>query len=154
MNLIFHKVCNQEAVDTVTRSVCLVKKLGSTGDLRKETEDELGCVSTSPSSKIKRISILKPPQKIINKRSPSHKKTVDISKESEEHDFGCESYYSPPLKVRRTSALKQRNTRKRPPAYGGLADACAGLVNLAVSRGALDDITVMIIDLNHFRCRA
>ncbi|KAK7839936.1 putative protein phosphatase 2c 14 [Quercus suber] len=33
----------------------------------------------------------------------------------------------------------------------GLVAACEELVGLAVSRGSLDDITVMIIDLNHFR---
>ncbi|KAI5352253.1 hypothetical protein L3X38_005144 [Prunus dulcis] len=36
------------------------------------------------------------------------------------------------------------------PASGGLVAACKELVNLALSRGSLDDITVMIIDLNHF----
>ena len=33
----------------------------------------------------------------------------------------------------------------------GLVGACKELVNLAVTRGGLDDITVMIIDLNYFR---
>lgn len=33
----------------------------------------------------------------------------------------------------------------------GLVDACKELVNLAVKRGSLDDITVMILDLKSFQ---
>jgi protein phosphatase 1L len=70
---------------------------------------------------------------------------------------------SPPPKSRRISLVKRVNMKtespskenisyKRRPPHGGLVAACKELVNLAVSRGSLDDITVMIIDLNHFRC--
>ncbi|CAI0464648.1 unnamed protein product [Linum tenue] len=79
----------------------------------------------------------------------------------EEEEFPSENDI-PPLKLRRISLVKKiktktesspikENIQKSPPSTAGLAGACKELVNLAVSRGSLDDITVMIIDLSCFR---
>lgn len=137
------------------------KKIGAAGDVQQSDDVDYGCVNVSPSSKLKRISLVK--QQKEWRHSPSYKKVVDSWKDSED-DFACEND-SPPIKTRRISLVKRINVKtespikenspnkKRPPASvsAGLVDACKELVNLAVSRGSLDDITVMIIDLNHFR---
>ncbi|PIA51646.1 hypothetical protein AQUCO_01100483v1 [Aquilegia coerulea] len=82
--------------------------------------------------------------------------TNDCWKEDDE--FACENT-SPPSKSRRISLVKQqkvkshsplqqiKHNRKR-PFSNRLVTACKELVNLAVTRGSLDDITVMIIDLH------
>ncbi|KAI3988757.1 hypothetical protein MKX01_001529, partial [Papaver californicum] len=87
----------------------------------------------------------------------------DFLKQEEEDQFGHENI-SPLSKTRRISVLKQQivktpspkqvrngGCKKRPstPRGGGLLSACKELVNLALTRGSLDDITVMIIDLGH-----
>ncbi|ONI30358.1 hypothetical protein PRUPE_1G246400 [Prunus persica] len=241
------EVGNQEAIDTVTRLCSVQKKLGPSGDLLKDNEEDYGCVSVSPSSKLRRISLVK---KLKGTQSPGYKKTVNSWKESEndfpsenesppsksrrislakranmknespiketqspgykktdnsckdsENDFASENESpasksrkislvkrvnmknespvkdtqspgykktvnswkdsendfpseneSPPSKSRRISLVKRVNMKIQ-PASGGLVAACKELVNLALSRGSLDDITVMIIDLNHFRCQ-
>lgn len=132
--------------------------MGPSGNFSKENDEDYGCVSVSPSSKLRRISLVKQPKETTP--SPKCKKTGDSWKDSED-DFGCE-FGSPPSKSRRISLIKkinlktepsnQENTgfKKSPPSVGLMA-ACKELANLAVSRGTLDDITVMIIDLNHFR---
>ncbi|OVA20582.1 Protein phosphatase 2C (PP2C)-like domain [Macleaya cordata] len=85
--------------------------------------------------------------------------TCDLPKEDQ---FACENT-SPPSKSRRISLVKQQKTKTQSPDQersgykkrsntGGLISACKELVNLALTRGSLDDITVMIIDLSHFRC--
>ncbi|CAL2231204.1 unnamed protein product [Prunus armeniaca] len=190
------EVGNQEAIDTVTRLCSVQKKLGPSGDLLKDNVEDYGCVSVSPSSKLRRISLVK---KLKGTQSPGYKKTVNSWKESEndfpsenerppsksrislvkrvnmrnespiketqspgykknvnswkdsENDFPIENE-SPPSKSRRISLVKRVNMKIQ-PASGGLVAACKELVNLALSRGSLDDITVMIIDLNHFRCQ-
>ncbi|XP_059657836.1 uncharacterized protein LOC132304260 [Cornus florida] len=205
---LWEKVGNQEAVDMVMQSCLVEKKLGSTGHNGEENDDKTGLIYTSPSSKLRRISLVK--QKKMMGHSPSNKKSVDISKENE-NDFACEngspaskvrrislinqismnhqspklgnSCYktsvdswkenendfftceneSPPSKVRRISLINQMNMNsqspklansgyKKRPSSDGLLAACNELVNRAVSRGSLDDITVMIIDLNQFKC--
>ncbi|KAF3431185.1 hypothetical protein FNV43_RR25915 [Rhamnella rubrinervis] len=138
-----------------------VNKLGSIGDCLKDNGDVKGCLNSSPSSKLRNRILLVKQQEGLNE-SPIYKKTVSCWK-------GCENEFvseneSPPMKSQRISLVKRLNTkiesptkensghRKRPAS--GLVDACKELVNLAVSRGSLDDITVMIIDLNHFRCNS
>ncbi|KAK9276914.1 hypothetical protein L1049_006452 [Liquidambar formosana] len=158
---LWEEVGNQEAVDTVLRLCLADKKLGPTGDIRKENYDEYGCVNTSPSSKLRRISLVK--QQKTTSLSPSYKNTIDSWNECED-DYACENE-SPPSKARRISLVKRKNMKtqspfqeisslKKRPASGGLLAACKELVNLAVSRGSLDDITVMIIDLTHFSCNS
>lgn len=136
-----------------------VNKLGSIGDCLKDNGDVNVSLNSSPSSKLlDRILLVK--QQKGSSESPIYKKTVSSWKDCE-NEFVSENE-SPPLKSQRISLVKRLNTKiesptkensghRKRPASGGLVDACKELVNLAVSRGSLDDITVMIIDLNHFR---
>ncbi|KAF8390513.1 hypothetical protein HHK36_025040 [Tetracentron sinense] len=127
----------------------------------KENEVEFGCGNMSPLSKSLRNSLVKQ-QKMMSK-SPSQGsngyKTVDKENEDE---YACKNT-SPPSKSRRISIVSQQkmktqspnkesNGYKKRPTCSGLVTACKELVNLAVTRGSLDDVTVMIIDLKHFRC--
>ncbi|XP_015581392.1 probable protein phosphatase 2C 14 [Ricinus communis] len=145
-------VGNQEVVDTVT-GLCMPekKKVASRGDIQQEDGNVLcSHVNVSPSSKFRRL-----------KQSPDiNKKAVD----SWHDDFPCENE-SRPLKSRRISLVKRVNVKndspikedslhKKKSSSTGLVGACKELVNLAVGRGSLDDITVMIVDLNHFRCNS
>ncbi|KAF5726717.1 putative Phosphatase 2C family protein [Tripterygium wilfordii] len=197
---LWEEVCNQEAVDVVTRLCFPGKKIGCTGVSLKDENDDYGHVNASPLSKIRRISLVK--QHKGSSPSPSHKR-ADGWKASQ-NDYANENE-SPPSKIRKVSFFQQRkgasqspndekvdswkdsgddyaseneippsNSRrismvnrknmkmetlsqenlgcKKTPASEGLVAASKELVNLAISRGSLDDITVMIIDLNHFRC--
>lgn len=155
---LWDEVGNQEAVDMVI-SLCMAEKnVGTTGDIPEDNDIDYGCVNVSPSSKLRRISLVK--QLKESRHSPSYKKKVCSWKDNED-DFACENE-SPPTKSRKISLVKRINIKtespikenswykKRSPSVV-LENACKELVNLAVSRGSLDDITVMIIDLNHFR---
>lgn len=152
---------NQEAVDIVIALCMPEKKLGHAADIQKHDDVDYGCVNVSPSSKLRRISLVKQQKGPIC--SPSYRKTIDSWKDSEDN-FACENQ-SPPSKSRKISLAKKLNieaefpmkencVHKKWPASVGLVTACKELVNLAVSRGSLDDITVMIIDLSHFRCNS
>ncbi|KAK9063478.1 hypothetical protein SSX86_017348 [Deinandra increscens subsp. villosa] len=66
-------------------------------------------------------------------------------KESENH-FTSENDEPQHTARRAVSLVNQAKTRD-----DGLVDACKELVNLAVKRGSLDDITVMILDLKSFQ---
>ncbi|KAK4597895.1 hypothetical protein RGQ29_015423 [Quercus rubra] len=161
---LWEEVGNQEAVDTI-KQLCTVKKqLGPSSDLQKDYDDDnFGCVNVSPSSKLRRISLVKQPKGMMG-QSPSYKKTINRRKANKD-DFANENE-SPPSKSRRISLVKRVNMKTMSPTKesisykmskttsNGLVAACEELVNLAVSRGSLDDITVMIIDLNHFRCNS
>lgn len=69
---------------------------------------------------------------------------------------------SPPSKSRRISVANQMKIKThfpsneneflfdKHPTYGGLLSACKKLADLAVARGSLDDVTVMIVDLNYY----
>lgn len=138
------------------RSCLLEKKLGTQTDFRIEKGDGFGFLSTSTSPVAQRVAQLKPKKKIG--RSPSQRKTV--SRKERANGFACENE-SPPSKIQRISSQtnmkiespnqKHSSYKERRPASSGLMAACNELVNLAVTRGSWDDITVMIIDLNHFR---
>ncbi|KAF5940058.1 hypothetical protein HYC85_021225 [Camellia sinensis] len=152
---LWEEVGNQEAVDIVMRS-CLVEKKGLIGHDRDENDDGFRFLSNSPSSMLQRVSLVKQKKK-MGRPCPSKKKTVN-RKESK-NGFACENESPPPSKTRRISF--QMNMKIHSPnqeykshdkrsASSGLAAACNELANLAVTRGSLDDITVMIIDLNHF----
>lgn len=134
-----------------------VNKLGSTGGCTEDNGEGNGSLNESPSSKLRSriLPVAQPKERLSH--PPICKKTVSSWND-------CENE-SPPLKSQRTSLVKRVNTKiesptkancgnRKRPATGGLVDACKELVNLAVSRGSLDDITVMIIDLNHFRCNS
>ncbi|GAB4829255.1 hypothetical protein Ancab_018921 [Ancistrocladus abbreviatus] len=152
---LWEEVGNQEAVDIVLRSCLAAKKLGTAEDLSKENNNEYACVNSSSSPKVRRVSLLKQPQKFTS-LSPTFRKTINNLEEA--HNCDSEND-SPPLKLRRISLFQHNNMRNQSPSQdnkrqqmsGSLTTACKELLNLAVSRGSLDDITVMIIDLNHFR---
>ncbi|XP_054821334.1 probable protein phosphatase 2C 14 [Prosopis cineraria] len=150
---LWEEVGNQEAVDTVTRLCRNEEKLGSLGDEQNDVDDDYGQVNVSPSLRLRRVSLVK--------QSSGHKKTLNGLNEVGEDDFRCENE-SPPSKSRRISSAKRVFIKKETPvkpikvckksATSGLLPACKELVNLAVGRGTLDDITVMIIDLKHYMC--
>lgn len=109
-------------------------------------------MSVSPSSKLRRISLKQP---MGSSRSPGCRKLNDNRKDVEEDSLN--EFDSPPAKKRRISMVKRLKTRiertnkENMGSNDGLVAACKELVNLAVSRGSMDDKTVMIIDLHHFR---
>ncbi|KAH6771234.1 hypothetical protein C2S52_016037 [Perilla frutescens var. hirtella] len=133
---LWEEVSNQEAVDIVVQS-CSSSKKGSA----------YHCTSVSPSSNSPRLS--------------SHKsKRVFHQKETE--DGQCCGSESPASKSRRISLATQMKVKTQFPnnendvlgektSHGGLLGACKELVNLAVARGSLDDITVMVVDLSRYR---
>lgn len=126
-----------------------------------DNDDNYGLVNVSPSSKLCRITLVKH-QKTVKQHSPSHQRSCNSRKEfGGEHDFFHE-IDGPPSKLRRISPMNRMSTKPDHPDQEnislstgfssiGLAAACKELVHPAVSRGSLDDITVMIIDLNCFR---
>ncbi|GLT36646.1 hypothetical protein SLA2020_110100 [Shorea laevis] len=162
---LWEKVGNQEAVDTVT-NLLEGKKL-ATGGFVKDNHDDYGClnvnvsVNGSPSSKLRRVSLVKK-QTEITTQSPRYKNNINNWKDKED-DIYCENG-SPPSKLRKVSLTKrismkpekstQENADKKGMPSARLSAACQELMNLALSRGSLDDITVMVIDLNHFRCNS
>ncbi|KAL6186482.1 hypothetical protein ACLB2K_042602 [Fragaria x ananassa] len=127
----------------------------------KDADNDFPSENESPPSKSRRLSMVKPVN--IKTESPIKEKSgCKMRPSCGENDFASESE-SPPSKSRRISLVKRANMKSESPikenrgytmspASGGLVTACKELVNLALSRGSLDDITVMIIDLNHFRC--
>ncbi|KAK2983317.1 hypothetical protein RJ640_016055 [Escallonia rubra] len=159
---LWEEVGNQEAIDIVKRSCLAGKKPGHKGESEtgKVNDDEFGCISTSPSARLRRVLLVKH-KKRMGQSPPGYRKEGDGGKENED-DFGSENECPPPSKVRRISMVNQmkimaqppeqeHSSCKKSPASGGLVAACKELANLAVSRGSFDDVTVMVIDLNHFR---
>lgn len=104
--------------------------------------------------------------RVKNPSSPKSRKT-ESWKRNEEDNFGSENespHSPPPSKAPRisltdqtkvkTKCSDQENCHDRKPACAagfGLVATCKELVNLAVARGSLDDITVMIVDLSFFK---
>lgn len=132
-------VSNQEAVDTVL-SVQGQRKTP------RESEDESlfkGLVNVSPSSKLRRVSLVK---QLLPVQSPKCTKLYHSENESPPyHEVG-----SPPPKSRKITALKRVKMKESESCWA--KEASKELVNLAVSRGSMDDITVVIVDLNHYKC--
>ncbi|PIN04175.1 Serine/threonine protein phosphatase [Handroanthus impetiginosus] len=138
---LWDEVSNQEAVDIVMQSCSSSKKQL----LRSSPEKK------SPT----RVSLVK-------SRRLFNQKMSTIQPKRSEDELSFENVI-PPSKSRRISLVKQMKIKthfpsnenealiENPSAYGGLLAACKELVNLAVSRGSLDDITVMIVDLNHYK---
>ncbi|KAL0408559.1 UNVERIFIED_CONTAM: putative protein phosphatase 2C 14 [Sesamum radiatum] len=147
---LWEEVSNQEAVDIVMQSCSGTKKQFM------KSSPQNSCTIASPLSKSPRASVVKS-KKIFHQTG--HKTSTAQQKRSE--DEHCCENGSPPSKCRRIYLVKQMKVKTHfpsneneilieKPAYGGLLAACKELVNLAVTRGSLDDITVMIIDLNHY----
>ncbi|KAG6398760.1 hypothetical protein SASPL_140229 [Salvia splendens] len=85
-------------------------------------------------------------------QNPSGRKMESIRQRGSADEDG-----SPPAKSRRISVVKKTKMKACFPENEnrflnerGLLAACKKLADLAVGRGSLDDITVMIIDLNHY----
>lgn len=119
------------------------------------------CVNSSP-SKLQRVSLVRKTKGVG--QSPIFEKTIDRCEEGE-YDYACE-IESPGSKSRRISLVRHKKMKtesspkenndcyRKRPTPSRLVAACKELVDLALSRGSLDDITVMIIDLSHFRCKS
>ncbi|XAR48115.1 Phosphoprotein phosphatase [Bertholletia excelsa] len=152
---LWEEVGNQEAVDIVTRSCLAKKKLAPIHGDSDKNSDGFGLSSTCPS-----ILQKVPPVKRKKKLGFSTSRKKLSSRKASENRFACENEI-PPLKTRKISFEMDLNVQSPNPehrrSYGkrqasdGLLAACNELVELAVTRGSLDDITVMIIDLNHFK---
>ncbi|KAI4386023.1 hypothetical protein MLD38_003996 [Melastoma candidum] len=116
---------------------------------------------------LRRLAIMKPLTSLtgcnpITRKHVKLRKTkercrkLDHSRKDIEEDSPKE-FDSPPMKMRRISMVKRLKTRTEQASKDnigsndGIVAACKELVNLVVSRGSMDDITVMIIDLHHFR---
>ncbi|XP_028776543.1 probable protein phosphatase 2C 14 [Neltuma alba] len=149
---LWEEVSNQEAVDTVTRFLRNEEKICSLEDVQNDIDADYGQVNVSPSSKLRRVSLVK--------QSRGNRRNLNGWNEVGEDDFGCENE-SPPSKSRRISLVKRVSMKKetsvkesnmcKKSTASKLLVACKELVNLAMKRGALDDITVMIIDLIHYK---
>ncbi|VVA94416.1 unnamed protein product [Arabis nemorensis] len=132
-------VSNQEAVDTVLDVLAQRKT-------PRECEEEnliQGLVNVSPSSKLRRVSLVKQRKELLQIQSPKCAKS-NSENESPHLEMG-----SPPSKSRKITALKRIKMKSE---SSWAKAACKELVDLATSRGSMDDITVVIIDLNHYKC--
>ncbi|XP_048502714.2 uncharacterized protein LOC104897184 [Beta vulgaris subsp. vulgaris] len=159
---LWEEVGNQEAIDIVLQSRVIEKKHELPFDdldnkiTRVLNDDKYACISTSSSPKVKRVSVIK--QKRNTNLSPSDRKTEIISTVKRGvFDFESENE-SPPAKLRRTSLFPHNNMKIQSPrsennkksVSEGLLAGCKKLANLAASRGSMDDITVMVVDLKQF----
>lgn len=138
-------VSNQEAVDTV------LGVLAQRKTPRESEEENLihGLVNVSPSSKLRRVSLAKPRKELLPVQSPKCAKSMSYYHTENEPPSPHREIGSPPSKSRKITALK----RIKMESESSWAKAASKeLVNLAVSRGSMDDITVVIIDLNHYKC--
>ncbi|KAJ4960331.1 hypothetical protein NE237_020241 [Protea cynaroides] len=161
---LWEKVGSQEAVDTVTRSCLAANKQRSNVNLWKEGDGESDCENVNPPPKVRRISLVK--QQKVKNHSPS-KENCGYKKSHLRKDEN-ESYgenLSPSLKLQRISLMKQpqmkihlqnqeNNHHQQTTISSGLMATCKELVNLAVNRGSMDDITVMIINLKKFQFKS
>lgn len=153
---------NQETIDVVTRSWLMDKSFGlSKGSLRSISHTY--CSANPSPSKVRRVSLVTQPKVGVG-QSPICEKLIDSCEEGE-YDYACE-IESPGSKSRRISLVRHKKMKlefspkenndcyRKIPTFSRLVAACKELVDLALSRGSLDDITVMIIDLSHFRCKS
>ncbi|KAL1550385.1 protein-serine/threonine phosphatase [Salvia divinorum] len=135
---LWDEVSNQEAVDIVMQSCSSSKKLKGFSPAKNGCLYH--CTSVSPSS--------------LSPRLPSHK-SKRISHHRETQDEKCcelESLASSTPRVSsKTQFLNNENDVLGDKSSNtGLLGACKELVNLAVARGSLDDVTVMVVDLSSY----
>ncbi|KAL9270675.1 putative protein phosphatase 2C 14 [Drosera capensis] len=159
---LWDKVSNQEAIDIVLEQHSVKRKLGPTDDSEKENIiQDYAYISSSSSPKVRRIALIKQ-HEMPTCSSPRHKKTIRSLKGGAEIEVSDNENESPPAKCRST-ILFQENKKttkvrspsqeiinRRQPTSRNLVAACKELADLAVARGSLDDVTVMIIDLRFF----
>ncbi|KAL6547415.1 hypothetical protein OROMI_023136 [Orobanche minor] len=149
---LWQEVSNQEAVDIVMQS-CSKRHLTIDSPATVVGPSVTSPLSNSPT----RFPFLKS-NKILYR--PTGHKTCTFHQKTIEDGQHCENG-SPPSKSRRISSAKQTKVRSHSPnneneVLGAksiytdeLLAACKELVSLATTRGSLDDITVMVVDLNH-----
>ncbi|XP_073021353.1 probable protein phosphatase 2C 14 [Primulina eburnea] len=158
---LWEEVNNQEPVDVVTK-LCSV----NTKQVVRSAPEIWGslCPCTSPIdvTKSPRVSLAKSKRMLHH---TCHKTSSVYQKKLDDHDDEyCNENRSPPSKIRRISSVQQMKIKKNPfpqnenvdlveekPACIVLLSACKELVSLAVTRGSLDDITVMIVDLKCYQ---
>ncbi|XP_073130089.1 probable protein phosphatase 2C 14 [Henckelia pumila] len=158
---LWEEVTNQETVDVVTKlcSGSTKQEVRSVPEIRSSL-----CPCTSPIdvTKSPRVSLVKTKRMLhhtCHKTSSVYQKNVD-----DHDDEYCSENRSPPSKIRRISSTQQIKIKKNPfphnenadlaekkPTCSSLLTACKELANLAVTRGSLDDITVMIVDLKCYQ---
>ncbi|XP_073035471.1 probable protein phosphatase 2C 14 isoform X1 [Primulina eburnea] len=149
---LWEEVGNQEAVDVVLQACSANKNV-----MKSPQEIVHCCVNDISISRSPRFSFIRS-RRICH--HASHEKMTTYLKLGE-GDLCCENT-SPQFKCPRVSTVKEMNAKTTSvPSNGGdegwtenlvcgeLVRACKDLANLAVSRGSLDDITVMIVDLRH-----
>ncbi|KZV40036.1 hypothetical protein F511_12431 [Dorcoceras hygrometricum] len=148
---LWEEVGSQEAVDVVLQSCSVNKQL-----TRSPQGIVCHCVQDISISRSPRVSFVKP-RRICHQAC--HEKMNAYLKRGGD-DFCCENM-SPQSKCPRVRTAEQMTVKTSPlpgngdedlveePVCGDLVRACKELVNLSVSRGGLDDITVMIVDLRH-----
>ncbi|EOA33967.1 hypothetical protein CARUB_v10021462mg [Capsella rubella] len=133
-------VSNQEAIDTVLQVLAQRKTPG-------ESEEEnlvQGRVNVSPSSKFRRVALVK-----SSVQSPRCAKAISYCCNSDNESPSPHSEIgSLPSKSQKITPL---NRIKMKSEFSWAKAACKELASLAVSRGSMDDITVVIIDLNHYK---
>ncbi|KAG9152010.1 hypothetical protein Leryth_002270 [Lithospermum erythrorhizon] len=140
------------------------------------SEESFSCENDSPPSKTRRVS--ETGQRILKLQSPRKEMMdpdIDQTKMNIQSPQAKMSVKSPqvkvhfqspnkensPFKVQYSSEMAPEKLRVQSPtmeicdsktksAMGGLVAACKELASLAVSRGSLDDITVMVVELNQF----
>ncbi|KZV49243.1 putative protein phosphatase 2C 14 [Dorcoceras hygrometricum] len=157
---LWEEVTNQEAVDIVMKSCSSNTKQVVIS--AQETRRSL-CPCTSPIAVTKspRVSLIKRKRMLHHK---CHKTPRVYEKKLDEFDDEyCNENRGPPPKIRRISGVQQIKMKNPFPhnenvdlvekkqACSALLTACKELANLAVTRGSLDDITVMIVDLKCYQ---
>lgn len=148
------EVSNQEAVDIIMQSCSSGNKLTRSSPAKKGSVYHCTspCTGVSPSSSSPRLPSHK--SKRIFHSTCVHQKEIEDGK--------CCEDESPASKSRRISLATQMKARTQfqnnendvageNSSNGGLLSACKELVNLAVARGNLDDITVMVVDLSRYK---
>ncbi|GER25355.1 protein phosphatase 2c [Striga asiatica] len=143
---LWEEVSNQEAVDIVTQ-LCSKKKAVKLSSPVKEVGSSFSSFSNSPRTTL-----------LTKNTTFSHKarKACTYHQKTSRDEQYCENA-SPPSKSQRISLKKQKKIALNNEneflgdmsSHDALLGACKELVNLAVARGSLDDITVMVVDLSY-----
>uniref|UniRef100_A0A803L0V0 protein-serine/threonine phosphatase n=1 Tax=Chenopodium quinoa TaxID=63459 RepID=A0A803L0V0_CHEQI len=125
--------------------------------IEKEGLSDFDNENHSPPTKLRRTSLFSHKNMKNHSLSPSCKRTENTCTVKE----GLSDFYNKnesPAKLRRTPLFSPKsiktqspNRENKRPTSDGLVAACKKLVNLAVSRGTMDDITVMVVDLKHYK---
>ncbi|KAI3730886.1 hypothetical protein L1987_62066 [Smallanthus sonchifolius] len=121
---LWDEVGNQEAVDVVTR--CM----------------------TNLSPKLKKVCRVKQIKQRVNNNWKENENYYTSENDEPEHKARRGISF---VNRAKTRPQNQNQDQDHGLIADGLVDACKELVNLAVKRGSLDDITVMILDLKSFQ---